>query len=257
MPKIYLLVFLLLLITRPLHAQVDTTIVLGQGQSVHVIYHLAETDKPLVVLQSGARSYAVTWNDLVPLLKEAGYSYLAYDRPGLGESQSIDTDRDGATIAMELREIIKMLSIDKDIILVGHSMGGVYQAVYANSYPEKVRGLIMIDSPDGGWESGLRACLTAEQNNSRDSTLQVLRATAWPVAALQEHKGAEDSFSVLKEAEIAQTLIIISGGSQSWPPGYDADCLNQAWRDVQQRMTELGEDVTQLISEASGHGIPY
>ena len=37
-------------------------------------------------------------------------------------------------------------NIDTPIILVGHSVGGVYSRLFADKYPEKVLGLVLIDS---------------------------------------------------------------------------------------------------------------
>lgn len=240
----------------PMQAQTDTILLLGPGKSVHLTYHLNDPEKPLVVLQAGTRSHTGTWNALVPMLTEAGYSYFAYDRPGLGASPSISGSREGAMIALELRQILKTLKMNREMILVGHSMGGVYQAIYNDYYPENVKGLIMIDSPDAEWEAGLRACLTAEQNASRDSSLQEMRE-GLPEAVQAEYQGAADSFEAMSSISIQNSLAIVSGGAQTWPTAYDGDCLNRAWQSVQQRMRSLGEQVTQLVSESSGHGIPY
>lgn len=257
MRKAYLFLFMsLCLWAMPLPAQTDTSLLLGPGKSIHLTYHLVDTEKPLVVLQAGARSHADVWNALVPLLREAGYSYFTYDRPGLGASPSISGTREAAKIATELRQILKTLKMDREMILVGHSMGGVYQAIYHDVYPENIKGLIMIDSPDGQWEDGLRACLTTEQNASRDSSLKVMRA-GLPAAVQAEYLGAPDSFEAMSGFRIQTSLVIVSGGAQNWPTAYDADCLNRAWQSVQQRMLSLGKEVRHLVSESSGHGIPY
>lgn len=236
--------------------QNDTTVLIGGGSSVRVIYHLVSNDKPLVVLQAGARSHSEAWSALIPDLIEEGYSVLSYDRPGLGLSDPSKGDRTGMMISMELRGLIRRMNINKELILVGHSMGGMYQSIYNDFYPESVKGLVMIDTPSSAWEELLRACLTRNQNEARDSSLTAMRAVQ-NEAVRREHMGAGTSFDYMENIKLKNSLIIISGGQQSWPEDYDGDCLSEAWEVVQSSLKNLNDEAVHWVSESSGHGIPH
>lgn len=249
-----LLVTLGLLINVPAPAQDDNVMILN-GREIHYTQHIAEEGKPTVILQSGARSHMGTWSVIVPLLAVEGYGVLAYDRPGLGISEVVEGERTGMDIAKELNLLLNRLNIDTELILVGHSMGGMYQAIYNDLYPDNVKGLIMIDSPNGTWEKRLRGCLSNRQNVERDSTLTAMR-DQWSAMVVKEYQGAQASFDYMDSIQLKNPLTIISGGSQSWPLSYNRDCLSNAWTHVQQGLKKLRQGAKKQVSASSGHGIP-
>jgi pimeloyl-ACP methyl ester carboxylesterase len=79
------------------------------------------------------------------------YSILVYDRFGYGQSSDPKRERSPENIAKELNELLDALHI-KRIILLGHSIGGLYAYQFAKLFPEKLVALILIDpvSPNNG-----------------------------------------------------------------------------------------------------------
>ncbi len=75
---------------------------------------------------------------------------LTYDRSGYGWSEVVDEPRTSEAIASELKELIDTLGISAPLVLVGHSLGGLYMNHFARIYPELVGGVVFIDpvSPD-------------------------------------------------------------------------------------------------------------
>ncbi|MBK7417536.1 MAG: alpha/beta hydrolase [Dechloromonas sp.] len=61
---------------------------------------------------------------------------FAYDRPGYGSNPASNTPRDPCTIATELRDQLRSAGLPPPYVLVGHSLGGLYQYVFARLYPE-------------------------------------------------------------------------------------------------------------------------
>lgn len=252
--KRYFLSFLCLCcFVGKLHAQSPEFATI-QNKQVHFHYHQA-VSAPTVVLQAGARSHMQVWSELIPLLEKEGFSVLAYDRPGLGQSEFIDTSRDSRTVANELKALMDHLEITGEFILVGHSMGGVYQTGFNALFPEKVKGLLMIDSPTGAWEGALQACLSPSQNEERNSNLENMRSN-WPEVVQAEHEGAAVSFELLNGLSLPNPVTIISGGNQSWPEAYDGGCLSKAWGRVQKSLLKLSESSTQVMAVGSGHYVP-
>lgn len=107
-------------------------------------YTLAGHGAPVVVFQAGLGDDRRTWNDILPTLA-AHYTLFALDRPGAGDSPAVDSPRDPCTIAAEQRAALRSAGLASPYILVGHSLGGLYQYAYASLYPQEVAGFVLID----------------------------------------------------------------------------------------------------------------
>jgi pimeloyl-ACP methyl ester carboxylesterase len=99
---------------------------------------------PAVVFQSGFGDGAKAWSRIYGKVSEVTTA-LAYDRVGYGKSGEAGTARDPCTIAREQRDLLHISGVAPPYLLVGHSLGGLYQYVYAKMFPEEVGGLILLD----------------------------------------------------------------------------------------------------------------
>lgn len=99
---------------------------------------------PTIVLQSGLGDDKDTWAPVFSRLAESGRVF-AYDRPGYGDSSSVQTARDPCTIATELRDTLRASGLTPPYLLVGHSLGGLYQYAFAKLYPNEVAGLVLLE----------------------------------------------------------------------------------------------------------------
>ena len=99
---------------------------------------------PTVVLQSGLGDGQSAWRPLLSALQKRG-PVFAYDRAGYGSAPGVDGTRDPCTIARELHELLRKEGIAPPYLLVGHSIGGLYQYIYARLYPDEVAGLVLLD----------------------------------------------------------------------------------------------------------------
>jgi pimeloyl-ACP methyl ester carboxylesterase len=54
--------------------------------------------------------------------------------------------RDACSIAAEQRAMLQARGIAPPYVLVGHSLGGLYQYVYARLYPDEVAALVLVDA---------------------------------------------------------------------------------------------------------------
>ena len=101
-------------------------------------------DSPTVVLQSGLGDDRTVWRPLIARISKR-VTVFSYDRPGYGASPARDTERDACSIAREQRELLAAAGVKPPYILVGHSLGGLYQFVYAKLYPAEVAGVVLLD----------------------------------------------------------------------------------------------------------------
>jgi pimeloyl-ACP methyl ester carboxylesterase len=107
-------------------------------------YRLDGGGSPAVVFQSGLGDGAKVWGKVYRKVSEATTS-VAYDRFGYGASSEVAGPRDPCTLAREQRDILRSAGVKPPYLLVGHSIGGLYQYVYAKMFPEDVAGLILLD----------------------------------------------------------------------------------------------------------------
>jgi pimeloyl-ACP methyl ester carboxylesterase len=134
---------------------------IGGGRRMYV--ECAGTGSPTVVLVSGLRSSAHEWKTTEsrahppepPVFGEVAKTarVCAYDRPGtvVGDKPSrSDPAQQPTTSARAADELHKTLSAAGEhgpFILVGHSVGGTIVRLYATTFPDEVRGMVLIDPP--------------------------------------------------------------------------------------------------------------
>ncbi len=101
--------------------------------------------KPTVILDAGFACFSLVWNLVQPEIAQFAHVY-SYDRAGLGWSESSPSPRTGCNMVKELHTLLETVGAPKPYILVGHSFGGLVMQLYANTYPDDVFGLVLVDS---------------------------------------------------------------------------------------------------------------
>lgn len=141
------------------------------------------TGTPVVLIHGfGASMYA--WRDALPALAGAGYRVIAFDNRGFGFS---DKPSHGYSTAAYVKLTVALLDSlhIASAVLVGHSMGGVIAAEVGLAYPDRVRGLVLIDAAGYGmrWPGVLRIArwpvvgAIATTFRGRWITARILRST--------------------------------------------------------------------------------
>lgn len=103
------------------------------------------TSPDVVVFENGSRATIDKWG-VVPAQIARDATVFAYNRPGYGNSDIATTPRDGRTIVEELRTLLRQQGLQPPYVLVGHSLGGLYMQLFARTYPDEVKGLVLIDA---------------------------------------------------------------------------------------------------------------
>jgi pimeloyl-ACP methyl ester carboxylesterase len=116
-------------------------------------YDIAYTDdgkgKETIIFIHGLGSYSQAWIKNVASLK-ANYRCIAIDLPGYGKSSKQPHSGLMTFYAGIINELVKELKLEK-VYLAGHSMGGQISITTHLTYPEIVKGLILVDP--AGFES--------------------------------------------------------------------------------------------------------
>jgi non-heme chloroperoxidase len=86
-----------------------------------------------VILIHGYPLSGASWEKQLPVLLNAGYRVITYDRRGFGKSGQPTTGYNYDTFAEDLRQLVTQLKLE-DFALVGFSMGGGEIARYLGRY---------------------------------------------------------------------------------------------------------------------------
>lgn len=116
---------------------------------------------PTVLLESGMGDDSLAWRKVQARI--ATFTRVcAYDRAGYGLSDAArrPSDADGAVADLAL--LLDKTPIEGRIVLVGHSLGGLYATYFTNLHPDRVAGLVLMDpaQPSDGhaygsiWDAG-------------------------------------------------------------------------------------------------------
>jgi pimeloyl-ACP methyl ester carboxylesterase len=116
---------------------------LVNGKRMHL--NCTGAGSPTIVLDSGLGWDSVEWGGVQPTLAK-GTRVCSYDRPGFGLSEAGVGPRDAVHIAGELHGLLCAAGVSGPIVLMGHSIAGMYIREYATQYPVQVAGLVFVDS---------------------------------------------------------------------------------------------------------------
>jgi len=130
---------------------------------------------PTVLLEAGMASFSTNWYWVQTTLATTS-RVVAYDRAGLGWSDSASRPRDARHSAEELHRALVKAELAGPYIVVGHSYGGLVMRAFADLYPDEVAGMVLVDAshPDQ-WAripASLNGHLTALSN-------RVVAVLAW------------------------------------------------------------------------------
>jgi non-heme chloroperoxidase len=99
---------------------------------IELYYEDHGSGQPIVLIHGYPLSGA-SWERQVPVLLNAGYRVITYDRRGFGKSSQPTTGYNYDTFAEDLHKLVTQLKLS-DLILVGFSMGGGEIARYFGKY---------------------------------------------------------------------------------------------------------------------------
>jgi pimeloyl-ACP methyl ester carboxylesterase len=107
-----------------------------------------------IILIPGLWLDASSWDDIVPVLRQAGHRPRALTLPGM---ESKDADRSGIGLRDHVDAVVAVIDsiapADRNVVLAGHSGGGAIAHAAADARPERIARVVYVDSGplgDGG-----------------------------------------------------------------------------------------------------------
>ncbi|WP_246187632.1 alpha/beta hydrolase [Ornithinibacillus caprae] len=141
--------FPLYLINRTIHnkrrqAPIGDLIEVG-GKKIHTIVTGDKDARCTVILDAGLSCCSLDWVHIQPELSKFT-RVVSFDRPGYGWSTLANGKYTSEDMVSDLHQLLTELYIEGPLILVGHSYGGLNMRLFASKFPEKVAGIVLIDS---------------------------------------------------------------------------------------------------------------
>src|ERR1700739_5111363 len=103
--------------------------------SIHLYYEDHGSGQPVVLIHGYPLSSS-SWEKQVPVLLDAGYRVITYDRRGFGKSSQPARGYNYDAFAEDLHKLVTQLKL-RDFTLIGFSMGGGEVARYLGKYGSK------------------------------------------------------------------------------------------------------------------------
>jgi pimeloyl-ACP methyl ester carboxylesterase len=263
---------------------------IGGGRKLYL--ECRGSGSPTVVFISGEAGAATSWTMADPAKpaltvfdEVAKFARVcAYDRPGTlvdmadGKTKPSRSDPvpQPTTTQDAVRDLHALLHAANDrgpYVLVGHSFGGLVARLYANTYPNEVAGMVLVDPASEAFQAALkrikaydtwkatrtggRLSLTADQlaqypeleRLDYDQSFAQLRAVAplrpMPLVLLSSDHSAQKALEPL-----------IAAGKL--PPGIPADfgtISDKAWKEGQDHDSKLVPNIMHITKTDSGHNI--
>jgi pimeloyl-ACP methyl ester carboxylesterase len=213
----------------------------------------------------------------------AGFSTAcAYDRAGMGYSDSGPSPRTSRRIAGELAELVRRSETKLPVVLVGWSYGGLFVRAFASEHESDVAGLLLVDSSNEDQAAKLAAAgfpsdvpvwdrfapaaavlgllrLTGSPSGPQAETMpepvrRFVRVTGYRPSGYQaiydEESQESESFDEVRALRrpLSIPVVLVSAGRSPIP-----DVTTSLQRDL----LRLSERSCQIVAANSGHRIPY
>jgi pimeloyl-ACP methyl ester carboxylesterase len=265
--------------------------VLVNGYKMHL--NCSGSGSPTLVLDSGLGNDALIWGAVQPQLAKTT-RVCSYDRAGFGWSDAQPGPRDADHIAAELHQLLLQAKVDGPMVLMGHSIAGMYIRDYAAHYPENVAGLIFVDGSTPLQDENPALKAAGETGLARKTSILMMRSAAMagvfrmagtcarPIPGFDEHAGQlleEDlcyprfgsigdelaSFNASGHETVhagpfgALPVLIFSQDpakvlSQKHPLRQMMD-MEHAWNRMQEDLKELSTHSRRIIARGSSHAV--
>lgn len=244
--------------------------------------------EPTIVIEAGSGSWSLDWKRAQGVL-DRHYHVCSYDRAGYGWSAGPSAGRDGKSINRDLRLALDAAGIDRPVVLMGHSLGGLYARRYALEHPREVAGLILVDSrhedaakklPDGilAQEEQTKRTYRVARVAARLGLVRLLaphllpdpglpgedRQTFWAQASVPsfydtvsaEVRALPATARDVAGRRLAVPLVVVRHGDEQMFGGHpDSAAASRAWREMQESLLELSDQSSLIVAGESGHNV--
>lgn len=205
-----------------------------------------------ILFEAGGGDDSSVWNNILEKIhKVTGTTLITYDRSGFGQSElnpnlKNDSDFGIENGIKELETGLSMLGFNDEVILVSHSYGGLYNLLFAQKHPEKVKSVILVDvTLNNFWNEEL---LTMRDNNVDISTIDK------PSGDYYLNANFNETIRYARNIYFPENIPIINIFPENSFPGFPA-VLSNRWRKLHKEFGDNKDNITNIIAKGSGHAV--
>ena len=208
-----------------------------------------------LVIESGIGMGLAYWQPLLADLSKLHIRTVIYSRAGNGKSQAAK-DVSLAASNQRLEKLLTAINAKENLILIGHSFGGLHVRAFAGSYPERVKGLLLLDPShelfdselskyDATWAERDRTKLNGMMNNQPEWDL---------LQGIYHQKMIADNNIANK---IPMVIVTSSKLNESdWWIGHSVQG-KKIWRNLHQSLLRNNANSIHIVTNQTGHNVPH
>jgi pimeloyl-ACP methyl ester carboxylesterase len=230
------------------------------GRRLHL--YCTGQGSPTVILEAGLGWGLGTWRNVQPSVSQTT-QVCSYDRAGYGWSDVGPSPRTSSQVSSDLHTLLQKAGVHPPLVLVGHSLGGLYVQHYAATFPAEVSGMVLVDSSheDQGNDPPSRLFLLAMKGLGAsglgrffirygDSSMNAMYSSNKTIAAtIEELAVVTKSADELRKAHLSlgnKPLIVLTAGRN------DSD---DSWHRMQLDLLTRSSNSQRIVVDNSGHRI--
>lgn len=197
---------------------------LERGELEH---HVTGSGHPVVVFQSGLGDGQGVWSAVLARLP-ADITRFVYSRPGDGRSAGRDGDHSPCAATAELRALLRRSGLGPPYVLVGHSLGGLYQYAFAKLHPDELAGIVLLEPTHPQHWSRMQ-----DDAPATAALVRVARLAAFSPAMRREFDAQQaclDSLASLPAPQVP-TTVLVRGRFVAPETGAFEAMVRDLWRD--------------------------
>jgi pimeloyl-ACP methyl ester carboxylesterase len=197
-------------------------------------------DGPPLVLLTGLGNTMQSWPPSFVHALNRFAGVVVYDRRGYGRSSALQAEPVTAkAVAADLGALLAHLPIRGPVVLVGHSLGGLYAQFFARNYPKKVAAVVLLDA--------------SSPFEPIDNPMFRTRAKLTPGSTDDlENRGVDASVLQTRESPPFPRipLIVVSATDHRSPPAFEVE-----WQRIQAETATQSPLGRLVVAQGSGHDI--
>ncbi len=245
------------------------------GNGRHLYLECRGKGGPTVILESGYHNSSDPWNQSEAVAPAVGPAVLpalagthrvcAYDRPGTlrysdpptvsDRSSPAAMPRSAQDVVGDLHALLASAHLPGPYILVGHSLGGLFARLYAQSYPDQVRAVVFVDAFGVEIPSLLGSDWPAYRQALDEPLPQFTDASSFEVIDIENsvsQVAAAPPFPPIPTVVLTRTEPFVIPPTV---PSEQGAKLEQAWREAAADLVALRPQTPHIVATGSDHFI--
>jgi pimeloyl-ACP methyl ester carboxylesterase len=210
---------------------------------------------PVVVMDSGMGNSSESWLGIQPKIAEFARVCI-YDRAGLGNSDPSIHTQTITQIVLDLHNLLARAGVSGQLILVGHSLGGINARLYAGMYPRAVVGMVLVDSAHE--EQFVRMDALIPEEIKKQFPPEAFEVTSPEKIDFKENR--ERKARLAKWHADIPLIVLTAANAQpggEGPLAYLAPKFEEIRQELQQDLVHRSAKGKQIIATRSGHFIHH